>query len=239
SCNENAAHYTPMFDDKTIFTEKDVVKVDIGLRAGDILTDSAVTVDLGGAHSKLLETTQECLDAAISKVRAGRKVCEIGREVEKIAKSRGLKPVRNLGGHGIEEGELHAHYFIPNFDNGDDTELQEGDLVAVEVFLTDGEGHVINGDYTQIFRKFPGFSTRTNRDVSDFIDKNYSSYPFALRWLVEGFKSEFKVKAALNEMARAEALESFPVLVEQRKGMVAQFERSVLVEKDSGRIITA
>ncbi|MGI0141573.1 MAG: type II methionyl aminopeptidase [Candidatus Micrarchaeales archaeon] len=239
SINENAAHYTPMFDDSSTFSEKDVVKVDIGLRTGDTLTDSAVTVDLSGKHSKLMEATQEALEAAISTVKAGRKVCEIGREVEKVAKKHGVMPIKNLGGHGIDEGELHANYFIPNFDNGDETELQEDDLIAVEVFLTNGEGHVINGDYNQIFRKFPGSVTRTNREVSKFIDASYSTYPFALRWLIDKFGSEFKVKSVLNELSRQDAVESFPVLVERKKGTVVQFEKSVVVGKDSCTIITA
>jgi len=240
SINENAAHYTPSFDDPLTFSENDVVKVDIGLRSGDNLTDCAVTVDLSGKYTKLMQATEEALDAAISTVKDGRKVGDIGKEVEKVAKKYGVMPIKNLGGHGIDEGELHANYFIPNYDNGDDTELVEGDLIAVEVFLTDGEGWVKNGEYNQIYQKFPGYTPRTNdmRVISEFIDENYSTYPFALRWLVENFKSEFKVKAALNELTRQEALESFPVLVERKKGNVVQFEKSVVVEKDSCRIIT-
>lgn len=240
SINENAAHYTPMFDDSSVFGEKDVVKVDVGLRSGDVLTDSAVTVDLSGKHTKLMEATQEALEAAISTVKAGRKVGDIGKEVEKVAKKHGVNPIRNLGGHGIAEGELHEKYFIPNFDNGDETELEEGDMIAVEVFFTDGEGYVINGDFTQIMRKFPFGTPRAAdlRQISNYIDENYSTYPFAMRWLVEKFGSEFKVKATLNELARQDALETFPVLVERKSGTVVQFERSVVVEKEGCVIIT-
>ncbi|MDE1825439.1 MAG: type II methionyl aminopeptidase [Candidatus Micrarchaeota archaeon] len=240
SVNERAAHYTPSFDDQTIFSEKDVVKVDIGLREQDMLTDCAVTVDLSGNHSKLMEATQEALEAAISSVREGRRVCDIGKEVEKVTKRHGVLPIRNLGGHGIGEGELHANYFIPNFDNGDVTELREGDMIAVEVFLTDGKGEVEDGEYNQIFRKFPGVSARERdkREVSDYIDENYRTYPFALRWLVEKFGSEFRARATLNELARQDALESFPVLVEKGRGTVVQFEKSVIVEKEGCRIIT-
>ncbi|MDE1845923.1 MAG: type II methionyl aminopeptidase [Candidatus Micrarchaeota archaeon] len=240
SINENAAHCTPSFNDDAVFGEKDVVKVDVGLRSGDVLTDSAVTVDLSGNYSKLNQATQEALDAAIATVRDGRKVGEIGRAVGEVAKKYGVQPIKNLGGHGIGEGELHANYYIPNYDNGDETELQEGDLIAVEVFFTDGEGRVVNGDYNQIFRKFPGVFTRSNemRAIADYIDTSYSTYPFALRWLVENFKSEFKVRAALNELSRQDALESFPALVERKKGTVTQFEKSVVVEKDGCKIIT-
>ena len=55
-------------------------------------------------------------------VKAGRTVNEIGREIEKVAKSYEFNPIKNLGGHGIEQDELHASIFIPNYDNGDATE---------------------------------------------------------------------------------------------------------------------
>ena len=35
-------------------------------------------------------------------------------------------PIKNLGGHGIKEHDLHAELFIPNYDNGDFTVLEEG-----------------------------------------------------------------------------------------------------------------
>lgn len=240
SINQNAAHYTPSYNDDLVFGEKDVVKVDIGLRMGDVLTDSAITVDLSNRSPKLIQATQEALEAALATVKAGRKVGEIGNAVGEVAKKHGVNPVKNLGGHGISEGELHANYFIPNFDNGDETEIEEGDLLAIEVFFTDGEGHVVNGEFNQIYQKYPGVFTRSNemRSISDFIDTNYGTYPFALRWLVDNMGSEFKVRAALNEMARQSALESFPVLVERKKGTVVQFEHTVVVEKDGCKIIT-
>ena len=239
SINEQAAHYTPSFDDKAVFSPNDVVKIDIGLRSGSELTDCAITVDLSSKHSKLVDATNEACDAAIKKVKAGTRLCDIGAVVEEIAARSGFKPVKNLGGHGLEEGELHAHYFIPNFDNGDTTELQDGDLVAIEVFLTDGEGYVDEGDTIQIFQKAAGAHARASdlRTVSTFIEEEYSSYPFALRWLVKKFGSEFKPRATLNELARNEALEQFPVLIERKKGMVAQSEHTVLVQKGSCKIV--
>ncbi len=240
SINDQAAHYTPSFKDERIFKEGDMVKVDIGLRNEAIITDTALTVDLSSKNPKLVEATEKALESAISMVKAGRKLRDIGKEVGSIAEKYGVKPIKNLGGHGMEQGELHSHYFIPNFDNGDETELQEGDLIAVEVFLTDGYGEVDEGEYVQIFQKDAGATTRTNniRDISDYIEEVYETYPFALRWLVEKFGSEFRVRSALNELMRNNTLELFPVLVERKKGMVAQAEHSLIVTKDSCEIIT-
>jgi methionyl aminopeptidase len=240
SVNERAAHYTPLIDDKAVFTENDVVKVDLGARKGDALGDCALTVDLSGRHAALVGAAEEALEAALSIVRAGRHVNEIGREVERIAKAKGLNPIRNLGGHAIEEGELHASIFIPNYDNGDPTELKEGQVIAVEIFVTEGAGYVTDSDMLQIFQKTSDAAARSEdtRRIASFIDRNYGTYPFALRWLSKEFDSEFKIRRALNELSSLGALESFPVLVEKTGGIVAQAEREVVVEKDSYSMMT-
>jgi methionyl aminopeptidase len=240
SVNERAAHYAPLADDRTVFAESDVVKVDLGARKKDACGDCALTVDLSGGHAELVETAEAALEAALSTVRAGRQLKDVGREVERLAKAKGLNPIRNLGGHAIEEGELHASIFIPNYDNGDTAELEEGQVVAIEVFLTTGAGYVVDSDLLQIFRKTGGAAARWEgtRSVASFIDMNYGTYPFALRWLSKEFGSEFTVRRALNELASLGALESFPVLVEKTGGVVAQAEKEVVVEKDSCTVVT-
>jgi len=217
------------------------VKIDLGARKGDALGDCAVTVDLSDRHSGIVDAAEEALEAALSRVRAGAALNSIGREVGELAKRRGFSPVKNVGGHGIEQGDLHAAVFIPNFDNGDTTELEEGQVVAVEVFLTYGAGYVTDGDVLQIFRKSgdaAGARNTDTRTVSSFIDSNYGSYPFALRWLSKEFESEFKIRRALNELASLDALEPFPMLVEKTRGIVAQAEKEVIVEKDSCSVVT-
>jgi len=118
SSNEEAAHSTPESGSNEVFGEKDVVKVDLGARKNDALGDCAITVDLSSEYGKLVEASEEALEAAISMVRGGLAVREIGRTVGEIAAKHGFNPIRNLGGHGIEKGDLHARIFIPNYDNG-------------------------------------------------------------------------------------------------------------------------
>jgi len=240
SSNEEAAHSTPESGDKSVFGDEDLVKVDLGARKGDALGDCAITIDLSSEYGKLVEASEEALEAAISMVKSGLPVREIGKSVGEIAAKYGFNPIRNLGGHGIEKGDLHARIFIPNYDNGDSSVLEEGQTIAIETFITTGKGYVSDGDYVQIFRKLGPAQLRSqdSREVAGFIDENFSTYPFALRWLSSKFGSEFKVKAALNEMARIENIESFPVLIESSKGMVAQTEKEMIVEKDSCNVIT-
>lgn len=242
SINENAAHYTPTADDSYVLTGKEVLKVDLGARKESYLGDCAITIDLSQKYSKLVEATEEALDNAISLVRTGREVNEIGREIAKTIEAKGFKPIQNLGGHGVDKSDLHASIFIPNFDNGDTTKLEEGQVIAIEPFATDGAGLVGDGEHLQIFQKTSEAALRSSdsRTISDFIDENYVTYPFALRWLQKEFKEmgEFKIRRALNELAGQDAIEPFPVLVERKKGMVSQAEKEMIVRKDSCEVIT-
>lgn len=242
SINSSAAHYTPEAADSSVFTENDVIKVDVGARSDTYLGDCALTVDLTGKNAAIVDATEEALAAAISMVKAGRKVCEIGAEIERVASSKGFKPIRNLGGHGISQEDLHAGTFIPNFDNGDESELEEGEVIAIEPFLTNGEGSVKDGPSLQIYQKIgsPQVRSSSTRDVAAFIDAHYSTYPFAVRWLTKNMKgqSEFAVLKAVAELASAEALEPFPVLIERAGGMVAQAEKAMIVDKDGCTVIT-
>ena len=242
SINSQAAHYSPDADDKSIFEENDLVKVDLGARKGHHLTDCAITIDLSGKNSKLVETSDKALENALSVIKVGVEVRDIGKEIEKTARAAGLKVIQNLGGHGIEHDELHAGVFIPNYDNGDNTALEEWQIVAIEPFVTNGLGYVQNGEALQIYQKIDNVASRAKetREVSKYIDEHYLTYPFSIRWLVKELDSlgEFSVRKAVAELMYAGALEPFPVLIEKGNGLVSQSETQVLVEKDSCTIIT-
>ncbi|MGC8676146.1 MAG: type II methionyl aminopeptidase [Candidatus Micrarchaeia archaeon] len=242
SINEAAAHYTPKAGDLTELDENAVLKIDFGARKNKGAGDCALTVDMSGSYAKLVEASEQALENALSKVRAGAKVSEIGREIEQTIKgvSDKFNPIRNLGGHGITETDLHADIFIPNFDNGDDTVLQEGEIAAIEPFVTTGEGYVEDSETVEIFQKVGDAQPRSQqaRQAAQFIDSEFGTYPFALRWLVKHMGSEFAARRALSELGSLGVLDSFPVLVERSKGVVAQTEKSFIVQKDSCEVLT-
>ncbi len=240
SINEIAAHYTPGCDDTSVFEKGDVVKIDLGARKGFYLGDCAITIDLSeGEHEKMIHAAEEALEAATSLVKAGRKVCEIGREIESVSKKYGFIPVKNLGGHCIEEEELHASIFIPNYDNGDQTMLEEGQIISIEPFLTNGAGFVKETENVGIFQKGGDIRPRlpATREIVEYIDKNYLTYPFAMRWLEQSFDG-FKARRAISELLGGGVLEEFPVLVEEKGGIVVQAEKEFIVEKDSCTVLT-
>ncbi|MGC8478789.1 MAG: type II methionyl aminopeptidase [Candidatus Micrarchaeia archaeon] len=240
SINEYAAHYTPSaFDDK-VFGKNDIVKIDLGAKKDGVLGDCAITIDISGENQKLVEASKEALDNAVSSIRAGVKISEIGKVVEETIKGKGFVPIMNLGGHGVGIHELHAEPFIPNYDNGDETELEEGMVVALEPFATNGKGYVVNSDIFEIYGYVDDALTRDQnaRKMLAEVKSRYNHEPFAVRWLSDLFGSRFTLYSAIKELMRAGAIEPYPALVESGKGMVAQTEVEVLVEKDGCKVLT-
>lgn len=240
SVNEQAAHYTPRIGDESVFGDSDVVKVDLGAEKEGLLSDIAMTIDLSGKNQSLVDASREALDAAIGKVKAGAQVREIGKAINAAIEKRGFKPIRNLGGHGIDENGLHTGLFIPNYDNGDETELEEDMVIAIEPFATTGNGMVTDGNFCEIYELMAeGAQIRSTdaRAVLKEIVEKYSNNPFAVRWLSSVVDSKFRLYAAFQALRASGILEPYPVLVETGNGLVSQTEAQMLVRKDSCEII--
>ncbi len=242
SINNEAAHYTPSYMDDKVFGEKDLIKVDFGAAKDGYLGDCALTVDLSGEYGKLVDATKEALENAVSIVKAGRKVQDIGKVINDTFDKLGFRPIENLGGHGVKLHELHAEPFIPNYDNGDDTLLEEGTRIAIEPFATlkQSRGLVTETDVAEIYSFSENIAPRlpAARNVLNKIIDKYPSEPFAVRWLSEGIKSKFELYSGIRELEKVGAIDSYPVLAEVSHGMVAQTEFELLVEKDSCKVLT-
>lgn len=240
SVNAQAAHYTPSLDDDKVFSSTDVVKIDFGAEKDGVLGDGAITVDLSGKHQDLVQASRDALGRAISIVRAGVTLREIGRVIAESIESKGFAPIKNLGGHGIAEHELHSEPFIPNYDNGDVTELEEGMVIAIEPFATTGRGLVVDSDIREIYSYVSSSSVRSAdaRLLLKEVEAKYSSEPFAVRWLSSVINSRFKLYAAVGELVRAGAIEPHPVLVEVSNGIVSQAEAQLIVGKDGCEVVT-
>lgn len=227
SLNHVAAHYTPFPDDKARFAKNDLVKIDVGVHVNGAIGDTAATVSLGG-NEELIKASEDALEAAIQIFKPGTKLGEVGKVIQEKIRSFGFVPVVNLSGHGLGIYDLHAGITIPNYDNGDQRELREGQIFAIEPFATSGEGKIIEGKLSGIYRLENKKPTRnmTARKMLDFIEKEYKTLPFAKRWLVKKFPT---ANFALRILEKEGILHQYPQLPEKTKALVSQAEHSVKV----------
>ena len=243
SQNERAAHYSPSLEDKSVFSEKDIVKIDFGAEKDGMLGDGALTIDLSGEHGKMIEAAELALDNAISVVKAGVEVRKIGAEISKTVEKAGFKVILNLGGHGIEENDLHTGSFIPNYDNGDEHDARGGQHDSDRALHNHPTQERARSQRATARRYTPTRRLRLPRSegarkLLKEIEAKYPKNPFAARWLGSRGCRASRSTLRSPSSTRNGCIAPSPVLVEVGKAPVAQAEAELLVEHDGCRIIT-
>ena len=237
SLNDCAAHSCPDEDDKTILTNQ-VASIDIGVHIdGFIGGDTAATVDLSGENDDLVKASMEALDNALKIIKPGIKLFEIGKAIQETIQGFNFAPVRNLSGHGLDEYNIHSKPSIPNYDNGDKTELVEDQLIAIEPFASKGAGIIYESGNATVFQLIDKKPVRNvfTRQILKEIEK-FKGLPFCRRWLVEKFSFP-KVNFALRELKALEILREYPPLVDKNHGLISQAEHTIIV-RDKPIILT-
>jgi len=231
SLNDVAAHYCADPDDKLIFKEGDIAKIDVGVHIDGYIGDTAVTVDLG-TNPDLVNASHEALAAAIMIAKPGVTLGQLGRAIDAAIRKRGMTPVINLSGHGLDQYVFHGSPSIPNVDTGDRTKLEKGMVIAIEPFATPGKGLIYESGNANIFSQVSEKPVRNmiTRDVMKEISK-YRMLPFTTRWLVRKFPL-YKVNFALKELMNMDIIRSYPPLPERTHAFVSQAEHTLIVDDE-------
>jgi methionyl aminopeptidase len=232
SLNEDAAHDTASPGDTRVFARGDVAKLDLGVQVDGYIADTATTIDLG-INSLLVEASREALEAAISRIRPGVTVGELGMAVQSAIESRGYRPISNLTGHGLDRYVLHRSPTIPNVGINGGTVLEEGMVFAIEPFATTGSGHVTEKTRREIYSQISPKPVRTPaaRAILEKI-RDRHGLPFARRWL-----NGKRMDLALPTLIRSQVLHVYPVLSDIPGSLVSQVEHTIIVTAD-GCIVT-
>jgi methionyl aminopeptidase len=138
SVNEEVVHGIP---GRRVIKDGDIVSIDFGLVYGGFVGDTAITVSAGQVDpetQRLLDITQECLQAAIGKAVEGNRLSDISNACQVVAEGAGFSVVRDFVGHGIGR-ELHEDPQIPNYGPpGRGPVLKAGMTFAIEPMINLG-----------------------------------------------------------------------------------------------------
>jgi len=143
SVNEEAVHGIP---GERKVKDGDLLKLDVTIEKDGFMADAAETVAVGKV-SKESQELIDCAERAFAKAmlvaRAGVRVFEIGRAVEREVRRSGFSVIRELGGHGIGR-TIHEEPRVPNFADPDaDQILTEGLVITVEPIIAAGSGRAV------------------------------------------------------------------------------------------------
>lgn len=124
----------------------DLVSLDVTIEKDGFVADAARSVIVGDGSPTaraLIEAAELSLAAALEVARAGNRVNEIGRVVQREVSRRGFKVVRGLCGHGIGR-TIHEEPQVPNvYDRALRDELTEGLVLTIEPMISAGSSYPV------------------------------------------------------------------------------------------------
>ncbi|QLK86389.1 type I methionyl aminopeptidase [Staphylococcus sp. 17KM0847] len=147
SVNEEVAHGIPS---QRVIREGDLVNIDVSALKNGYYADTGISFVVGETdeHVKqqVCEVAKEAFEAAMTKIKVGSKLSQIGKAVHATARKNNLKVIKNLTGHGVGQSLHEAPAHIMNyFDPQEKTLLKEGMVLAVEPFISSNATFVTEG----------------------------------------------------------------------------------------------
>ena len=140
SLNDEAVHGIP---GERALQSGDLVKLDVTVEKDGFMADAAVTVPVGEVteeRQNLIACAESAFAKAMLVARAGFRVWEIGRAVEREVRRSGFSVIRDLAGHGIGR-TIHEEPRVPNYPDAQANQvLTEGLVITVEPIISAGSG---------------------------------------------------------------------------------------------------
>lgn len=147
SVNDQIVHGIPSAD--VILKEGDIVSIDTGATVNGWVGDNAWTFPVGKIASEvqdLLDTTEQCLWAAIVAAVPGHHLGDVGHACQAIAERKGYGVVREYVGHGVGH-VMHEDPNVPNYGHRHlGLKLEPGMVLAVEPMINMGTRKTVQGD---------------------------------------------------------------------------------------------
>jgi len=244
SINNIAAHYTsPIKDDNLIIQEGDIVKIDLGVHIDGYIVDTAFSISFNEEErlKNIIQATEVAVEAAKNMAKPEINTKDIGKKIESIVKGFNYNPIKELGGHQIEQWIVHGKKQLPELGSQGGDIMEEGDVFAVEIFASTGEGSIHNTKYSYIYELNPyagrvPLRRKSSKQILGHINKNYKTLPFAERWLAKDFR--MGVAFGLQELIQQGKLRVHYVLSEQKGAHVAQSEETIIITEDGFEQLT-
>ena len=138
SVNSEFCHGIP--SETTILKEGDLINIDVSAELGGFWSDNGSSFVLGKDihdHQQLIDASKAILHKAISQIKGGVRISDIGHLIETESKKRGYKVIKNLTGHGVGRSLHEEPSEIANYrDRFNHTRFKKNSVVAIETFIS-------------------------------------------------------------------------------------------------------
>jgi len=143
SVNDEVVHGVP---GERVLQSGDLVKLDVTAEKEGYFADAAVTVrvaEVSPTAEALARCAERAFQQAMRVARAGYRIYEIGRAVEREVRRNGFSVLREYCGHGVGR-TIHEYPTVPNYlDLNYRTRLTDGLVVAIEPIIAAGGARTV------------------------------------------------------------------------------------------------
>lgn len=137
SVNNEFCHGIPSH--KTILKEGDLINIDVSAELNGFWSDNGCSFVLGNdihSHQPLINASKAILHKAISHIKGGVRIADIGHLIETESKKQGFKVIKNLTGHGVGRSLHEEPSEIANYrDRFNFSRFRKNSVVAIETFI--------------------------------------------------------------------------------------------------------
>lgn len=259
SINNVAAHYTPDKRCSRLIKPDDVIKIDYGVHHNGYIIDSAFTINLDNQYQYLLDASKDAVNSVIKNIGVGTHFSDLSEIIEEVVNSyeyndkytgttNTVKLIDNLYGHNIKQWEIHGgKYLYPRKNKNDNQIVEDGEIMAIEVFVSNGDGITILDDNINNYshynlkpeymeKRIPLFSNKKLNILSNVIKNNFKTLPFCPRF-INNNRKQFETYASittLQQLFSSSIINSYPPLIETNtESKVAQFEHTIYVSENT------
>jgi len=138
SVNHEVAHGIPSAS--KILQDGDLINIDVSAELGGFWSDNGGSFIIGkdiNKHQPLINASKRILEKAISNIKGGVRISQIGLLIETEARKSGYRVIKNLAGHGVGRSLHEEPSEIANYcDRLNFNRFKKNSVVAIETFIS-------------------------------------------------------------------------------------------------------
>lgn len=256
SLNNIIAHDSANPNDNRIFKANDICKVDIGVHYNGRIIDSAFSVTYNESYKPLIKATKEATWTAIKFAGPDALCNEISQEIKEVIESYEIelngkiypiKAVGDLGGHSIDQYNIHSGKIIlcAPCDHTSYVNMRMNyGLYALETFASTGSGKYSQGDiinHYMLNRDAPkiNYAFKSTKYVHQWILNNRGYLPFTQRWLSNDNNIGNKYQIGLKELLDKKIVTGYPPLYDVKNSLSSHMEHTIFIHECGKEVLSS
>lgn len=249
SVNHLFGHYSPLKDESTQLQEGDLAKIDLGCHLDGFMAQAATTVFVTATPDKATDKRAAVAVGGYNAFLAAQRMIKLGatnksvsETIAKVCEEFGITPVEGALSHKLKKHLIDGSDVILNKETPEKRvetfEFMPGDVFALAVYVSSGEGKTKEGDFrTTVYKRELdqqyNLKIKSARTFFNEMNKKHPTLPFTMA----GFDDQLAAKVGVKECLNHDLIGPYPVIVEKNGEFIAHFKCTIAVQQNSTVIL--